>query len=512
MLRRVFQQTIVKGFSGIEFLIPLFLLWPLQYYTVGVELIISIFIAVVFYLISELFSKSFLLKSIYQAISVFTIVWVFGIAPAILLGIVYFPKRLETLKQAKIVLAYLLLLLLLGATSLFQLGANILKVQLAQFTVFTPTSIYPGFWIFCLLLVLFIVLGYIPKIKLININNLKSAHWKFLFSFPTIIILVSILIISVLFRNPEKYKAKIDIHILNKEWDKALSYTDKIDVQDREARFQLNRALYVKGKMSADLFSISQDWGEYGLLLSKELSMESMPYLSDLFFDLAYIKASKYCMLEYQTASPYAPRSLERLATTSLILGEIPTCSKYFTILSKSIIYGDKYAKLLDKLNKQPYLLMSESTPKNIAILKGDEIINLKEPDIDLYNILEVSPQNKMAFEYLMSYYILRNDLDAFYNLLPMAIRSGYYIKMPKTWEEAVILYNFENSLPLDSAEFKINAQNIERFMEFRNIYVKNNTSVQLLKEALQPDFKTSFWYYRYFDNPNLGKQLKKSK
>jgi len=511
LLRKVFQKTTSKGFSGIEFVIPLLLLWPLKYYSTGIELIISISIAVIFYLVSELFNKSNILKLSYQAVSLLAIVWAFGTVPAIILGILYFPKAWDQLKQVKTILSYLFLLIFLGTSAYLLFGIKIVKVQLIQTSFFSPFSVYTGYWLICIVILLIIALGYFSNRNITNAKFSISSNWKLL-SFPAIIISVSIISIFTLYRNPEKYRAKIDLHIINKEWDKALSYSNIIGFQDRVARFQLNRALFAKGKMSEDLFSISQVWGEYGLLLSKEFSMDAMPYLSDFFYDLGYIKASKYCMLEFQTASPYAPISLERLSTTSLILGEIPICKKYYTILSKSIIYKNTYTELLKKLDQQPFLLIRENSPRNCALLKGDKIINLKDPDLDLYNILEVSPQNKMAFEYLMSYYILRNDLETFYTLVPMAVNSGYYKKMPKTWEEALILYYSEKSIPINSGNFKINPVNIERYKEFRNIFNKNNSNVKELKEALTPRFKTSFWYYRYFDIPDLGKKIMKSK
>ncbi len=328
--------------------------------------------------------------------------------------------------------------------------------------------------------------------------------------FPVILTLFCSIAFKTLFINKEKFKVEIDLFSVNKEWNKVLSFKSMVGNQDRIARFQLNRALFETGQMSENLFAIPQEWGEYSLLLNKEFSKDCLSYSSDLYNDFGFIKAAKYWMIEYQTYAPYAPKSLERLAISSLTLGEISTARKYFTILSKSIIYRESSKILIDRLSNEPFKLMREFKPDILAIIKDENPINLREPDLDLYNVLKVSPKNKMAFEYLMSYYILRNDLINFYRFLPLVLKSGFYTQMPKTYEEALIQYYVEVKRPVSTWEFVINKNTIERYKVFNETFLANRSDPVRLKEILKPGFKNTYWYYANFDSPKAkGKSIK---
>ena len=506
--RRIFQKSISVGFIGIEFFAPLLILWPLKTYTNGLELFVSLFLAGIMFLSSNYLKRNFYLESFWQLFSTFLMLRLFGVAPAIVLTILYIPKDLVSLKHLPTVAVYLGNLLFFFILSYFLYGLRLFEIQLGQLSFTDLTLSFPGFWIICI----YVFVGLLPG--LFNTSPfkksvlIKKVNFQFAQVFPLLIILLCVSCFNTLFINTEKYKSQIDLFISDREWLSALQMKDKIAPEDRIARFQLNRALYASEQLNENLFTVPQEWGEYGLLLSKEFSMATMPYSSDFYYDLGFIKASKYCMLEYQTAFPYAPRSLERLANTSLILGEFQTSSKYYTILSKSMIYARHYKPLLEKIRKQPYFLMTESTSAQVSIIKEDQIINFKEPDVDLLNILKVNRNNKMVFEYLMTYYILRNDLESFNKFMPLAMKSGYYSKMPKTWEEALILYRAEAGLRLDSGDIKLNASNVKRYIQFRAIFDSNSSNALQLKEALKPGFKDTFWYYRFFINPNVSGKI----
>ena len=502
----IFQKTIESGYSGIEFIAPILILWPLKTYSTGLETLIVFLFSGIIFIATDNSRRNLYLQMAVQWISIYIVFVVLGFPVAFVLLLFYSLKRLA---HQITIISILFTVASIAYTAVLMLILGGPKVFLKYFDQFSFSGLdvtFPRFWYICIYISIAFLLIFLPINKWsVQYFSGKMQPFIKLAVFPLFIIFCFGIAYKTIFINPEKYKVEIDQLIENKKWAKVLSYKNKIGENDRVARFQMNRAIYETGQMSEDLFSIPQEWGEFSLLLSKEFSRECLPYSSDLFYDLGFMKASKYWMLEYQTYTPYAPQSLDRIGMTSLILGELSTARKYFTVLSKSIIYGKNYKKYLSRLAKEPLQLVKGSRPKTIAIIRDEISINHKEPDLDLFNILKVSPTNKMAFEYMMSYYILRNDLVSFYNFMPLVMKSGYYAHIPKTYQEALIQYYIETNQQIDTWEFPISKNTLERFKAFNKAFQSNKANRAKLKEILKPAYKDTYWYYQNFSSPNAG-------
>jgi hypothetical protein len=502
VFRRIFMKTILSGFEGVEFIIPVFILWQLKNYSSGLETLFALLFAGIIFLGSTSQKQNSYLKGIYQFLTVYLVFKILGIPVAMILVLIFLLDDFIYENSLRSRVFSFACFIFLGILSFSFFGSKMLKVQLEQFSFSNMNVPFPGFWYFVFAIILTFLLIFLPEYLLQSRPKGEKTRVALIRFFPFLLLLCFAFGFKTLFINSEKYKAEIDFFAANSKWNKVLELKNKVGSQDRFARFQMNRALYGTGQLSENLFSVPQEWGEYSLFLNKEFSMDCMPYSSDLFYDLGFIKASRYWMIEYQTYAPYSPHSLQRLAISSLLLGEFATAKKYFTILSKSTIYKDYAKSSLQKLSKEPYILMKEYTPDNLSIIRGDKIINIKEPDADMLQVLKFSRKNIMAFEYLMSYYILRADLDNFYSYLPLVKSSGFYSKMPISYEEVLLIYYQETKKAVNNWEYPVSRNTIERFKEFKRTLAANASDIAKQKEMLKPMFKNTFWYYLYFDNP----------
>ncbi len=512
VFRKIFLKTIELGFVGIEFIAPVFILYQLKNYTAGLESLMVLLISGIFYILADLAKLNAFLKAVYLFLAMYLAFLLFGIEVSFVLGLVYFTDELIHVKSIRSVLLRLLIPVYFVILSYMFYDLNLVNKLGSQFSFSDPGVLFPGFWYLCIYIAFAFLLELLPMDYFTSKIPEKRKQIILLFTFPIILVIICSISYPALFVNQEKYKAEIDYYVANKQWDKVLLLKDKLGSEDRIARFQMNRALSATGRLSEDLFSVPQEWGEYGLLLTKEISRYTLPYESDLCYDYGYMKASKYWMIEFQTYTPYTPRSLNRLAMSSLLLGEYSTSRKYFIILGKSIIYR-KYANdMLESLRKDPAKLKNKYTPGNIAIIRDDNAINLRNPDSDLINVLKYSPKNKMAYEYLMSYYILRGDLDNFYRFLKLVTTSGYYKKMPKTYEEVLLLYYEGKQMLANTWDYPVSKEMIERYKEYKKTVISNRNSKVNLREVLKPGFGDTFWYYMYMENPkSMGDKIKKT-
>lgn len=509
--RRILRKSIEAGYVGIEFIVPLFILYQLKSYSVGLDSLIVLLFSGILYLLADFAKLNTYVKAVYIILAVQLAYLLFGIPAAFVLLLIYLMDEWVNIKSVRDAAFSFIVLAYFAGLSYGLKDLNIFQKLNSQFSFTDSSYQYPGFWFICIFIAVAFLLKLLPLSHLFKKFGEGRKQVLLNLIFPVFLLAGCNLFYKTLFINKDKYKSEIDFLVERQEWEKVLEFKDKLGLDDRIAIFQMNRALSETGRMSEDLFSVPQDWGEYGLMMTKEISQITLPYESDLCFDLGYMKAAKYWMLEYQSYTPYTPGSLKRLALSSLFLGEYRTASKYLLILSKSIVYKKYALGLLKDLKKDPDFTRQKLSPENLAIIREENVMNLKSPDLDLIDVLKNNPSNKMAFEYLMSYYILRGELENFYHYLPLVKSSGYYKKMPKTYEEVLLVYYQNSNSPADTWEYSVTKETRDRFEAFKNTIRSNRDSKVNMKDILRPGFHDTFWYYIYFENPtSMADKIKK--
>jgi hypothetical protein len=231
-----------------------------------------------------------------------------------------------------------------------------------------------------------------------------------------------------------------------------------------------------------------------------------------MFYDMGFIKGANYWATEAQTFEPYSPRILQRIALTSLLLEEYQISVKYLNILKSSFIYNKWASGLLEMANMKNNSALIKSLNKENIYKTEMLFIDNENPNHILLEILRESNHNKMAFEYLMSYYLLRNDLGNFYARLSNMVNMGYR-EIPKTYQEAAMIYYIRNDVPEVNIEYPLNMDTQKRFESFNKLLYEYKTNPELAKSAVHESFGNTYWYYLRYDSPKTtGMSLKKRK
>lgn len=357
---------------------------------------------------------------------------------------------------------------------------------------------------------LFLFLKYF-KNKIKNRNkSLLRAHS--ILAQSIFIIILGVLVLAVSLNRSEEKKIQIDCFALQEQWGKILLLSNKIDDYDRMVNFNVNRALYNTGQLLDNLFVYPQLLGTDGLFVTKIIASQCAIPASDLYFDLGHIKASQVMAYEGQTKFKYNPRILKRLAMTNMIDGEYVVARKFLDLLDKSILHK-KWAEYYEK-----YLY-------DKSLIKTDSLIQLKRsqrPDVDFFidnvtpkhdlvNMLKKKNKNKMAFEYLMAYFLLEGRLENLVRNLDKFKDLGYK-KYPRHIEEALLLYSILAPSKKFKIDYRINPSTVERFKQFSTILSKCESEAEA-KRTLEKNFKDTYWYYVRYLNPKVtNSELKRRK
>jgi hypothetical protein len=120
-----------------------------------------------------------------------------------------------------------------------------------------------------------------------------------------------------------------------------------------------------------------------------------------------------------------------------------------------------------------------------------------------LSQLLEKNRKNRMAFEYLMAWYMLTKQLDKF--VLNLERLDDFdYPTIPRAYEEAMLVYVHSKRQSLDLRGRRLNAESQQRFENFNQILNRHRGNVQAAYGELARGYLNSYFFYYVYSS--LGK------
>jgi len=274
------------------------------------------------------------------------------------------------------------------------------------------------------------------------------------------------------------------------------------------ACYLVNIALAESGQMPYHMFQYRQI-GTSGLFLDRHLSYTMMWHLGEVYYRLGLIPEAEHCAFEALVSYPREPnaQTLRRLVTTNIIRRDSATAAKYIHYFDKSPFYirwAQQQWVYLDKAMADPDFLIP-NTPK--PALTGDFFINYREPDRTLFMLLQSNPTHRLAFEYLISYWLLQKNIEQVKLCMDRFYGNMNYPAIPTHYEEALLIYMATNRLDSEFyKQYPISRATRDRFGQFVQAYNAYQTGKGNL-ELLKKQFGHTYWYYAYFnDTPTSQK------
>lgn len=365
---------------------------------------------------------------------------------------------------------------------------------------------YPLFYTFhtfelvCLILLYFIlpllmVTGYFINRAKISATKLISGRTIRILAGSLTIVLMVFVIYKYAYNSRAEKLFAIDYHIRQAEWKKALKQIEQYPDLNTLVIYYTNLALLNSGQLGEKMFDYPQT-GPGGLRLRWERN-SNLFFGGEIFYYLGYNNEAYRWTFEAMVAKGLNPRSLKRLIITSIVNGENDVAEKYLHILGQAPFYRKwvlKYERLLSDPESQ------ESDPeikRNRDLLVTKNFIS-NANGLNLDNLLENHPENRMAFEYFLATLLLNKDLDFFAENIPRLKDFGY-TDIPLYFEEALIFYNFYENKQIIPEGFSFRPETIARFNEYAGIYTKFRSDRAVARFELGKKFRNSYWYYLQF-------------
>ncbi|MFC1634977.1 DUF6057 family protein [Planctomycetota bacterium] len=270
----------------------------------------------------------------------------------------------------------------------------------------------------------------------------------------------------------------------------------------------INRALFHAGRLGYNMLCFPQN--PHALLLTHEQEESSMTQLKmcDTFFELGNVNYAEKLASEFLAVEGRLGLMLEKIAWINIIKGQENTARIYLNALRKDLIYRDKAELMLNSL-KDGFEADEAATIQRMgSYIRRDENPRLYKESIEemLTGLLRQNPSNRMAFEYLMAFYLLAGELDKITANVGLLDSLGYQ-EIPTLYEEAMLIYQGMHGRKPDLNELIIKPETVERYNRFVRLY--NSMQPQNRQAVLQQlvrEFGTSyFFYYRFTVSRQTG-------
>ncbi len=214
---------------------------------------------------------------------------------------------------------------------------------------------------------------------------------------------------------------RYDFMACHQQWNRILETVSREQPNNQVGVTVQNLALAMQGVLLDNLFNYHQN-GIAGLLPDVQSDAFSSLPTAEAFYQLGMINVAQRTVFEAQEAIldfQKSGRSYKRLAQTNLINGQYEVARKYLSTLQKTLFYRDWANETLPLLGDEE------------AIARHPEYGRLRQwnykdnfffsdhvtPEM-LESLYDGNPDNRMAYQYLVAYYLLTGDRERYQHFM----------------------------------------------------------------------------------------------
>jgi len=343
-----------------------------------------------------------------------------------------------------------------------------------------------------------------PLLLLVHFISLKEKHVKRS-------LVLQIAVFTVLcwlgFKSFANFEAEeimtYDYLARNERWNEILKYSERKPPRNYLSLAMLNLSLAKTGQLGNRMFNYDQH-GVNGLFLPFNREYVTAIMGNEILYQMGLTNASQEYAFESMETIPSMGKSarvIKRLAETNLINGQYKVSEKYLKILEKTIFYRKWAKNTITVLNNEEKINENAGwAEKRKYAVKNDYFFHINNIEAVLNRMVKEHPDNKIAFEYLMAFYMINKDMGNFINLIPVMERMSYR-KVPVSYQEAVMyIIGMNNEDPFTNSPLYVSQDTKQRMKAYMDVYSRYPDP----GERLEKKFAGTYWFYIHFKEVEL--------
>ena len=208
-----------------------------------------------------------------------------------------------------------------------------------------------------------------------------------------------------------------DFMARHQQWNRILATATAEKPNNQIGVTVQNLALAMHGMLADHLFDFNQN-GIAGLLPDVQSDATSPLPTAEVFYQLGMIYVAQRTVFEAQEAIldfQKSARCYKRLAQTNLIIGSYEVARKYLMALQKTLFYRDWANETLQLLGDEKAIAKHPEYGRlRQCAYKEDFYFSDHVTAEMLESLYSRNPDNRMAYQYLLAYYMLTGDRERF--------------------------------------------------------------------------------------------------
>ena len=302
--------------------------------------------------------------------------------------------------------------------------------------------------------------------------------------------------------------------LLEKKWDRILSedyaplyrnFPGENGGLQTFAAQAVCRAQFEKGQLGSALFSrpLAQFSAEPLLLLDATLVYGFANWIAalDLYSALGLVNlAEKVTGETMESMGPY-DFLLYRRTQLQAAKGNCAAAAVYCRKLAGMPLYRSRALGFLARLNDSAALAADGRIAHLRQCMDTVDYFLFKSPEETmLRSMLKSNPKNRMAYEYLIAYYLLTGQPGKAADEIGRAPLLGY-TALPRHWQEALcITMSQDSAWASRAAELPIRPETMDRFDRFMQRYSFLENDPAAAPRELEAEFGDSYFYFYTFE------------
>jgi hypothetical protein len=268
------------------------------------------------------------------------------------------------------------------------------------------------------------------------------------------------------------------------------------------ANVNYNLAITRNRTLTRDFFKFFQISGTDALYPDVDFSPEMLLIAADFYYELGYISEARHQAYEALVFYPYSPRALQLLVKVHLVTGEYKAAGRCLRILDLGLVSREAVKEYLPYISDTSRIRSDKELMEKRSFIPAEMELS---PHIDqrFRDLLEANRGNKLAYEYLMLYFLLDGQLDPFMELYTEV--GSYFDEPVGIYEEAILMYGLMNRSDLLS-RYQISQATLDRFSDFGRTQKKYEGDRTMARNVLYREMGQSYMYYLVYLYPRIVK------
>jgi len=303
----------------------------------------------------------------------------------------------------------------------------------------------------------------------------------------------------------EEKEMMYDNMVYRQQWSDIIKKAEQSSPTASQGRLALILALGQTDQLNNRLFSFNPQLTDF--FIPYKLHGMAPMIANEPYFYLGLINFSQMLAMESIDSTPDAVmpvRAVKRYAETCIITGQYDVAAKFLGYLQKTLFYRNWANDASTYLNNEEKINVHPLWGKlRTCQVKDDFYFQFDQMDLTLIALLRGNPKNRMAYEYLMSSFLLQKDFDQFLKFLPMT-RLMNYSETPLEYQEALVyIKTLLSEWPGELDQYKISDDVRKRIDLYADAFKNGGSKNSGLMKQL---YGNTYWYYVHFNEDTSKK------